>query len=94
MVKIRLMRMGGKHRPLYRLVVADSRSPRSGRYIEIIGHYNPTTDPSTIQIDEAKALSWLRRGARPSGAARVLLNRSGVLAKAAGPERAAASGGA
>ncbi|HLE78384.1 MAG TPA: 30S ribosomal protein S16 [bacterium] len=90
MVKIRLMRMGGKHRPLYRLVVADSRSPRSGRYIEIIGHYNPTTDPSTIKIDEAKALSWLRKGARPSDAARVLLDRSGVLAKATTAEQPAA----
>ncbi|HEY3247037.1 MAG TPA: 30S ribosomal protein S16 [bacterium] len=83
MVKIRLMRLGGKHQPFYRLVVADSRSPRSGRYIEVIGHYNPTTDPSTIKVDEAKALSWLRKGARPSDAARVLLRRSGVLAKAA-----------
>lgn len=83
MVKIRLMRLGGKHQPFYRLVVADSRSPRSGRYIEVIGHYNPTTDPSTIKVDEAKALSWLRKGARPSDAARVLLQRSGVLAKAA-----------
>lgn len=94
MVKIRLMRMGGKHRPLYRLVVADSRSPRGGRYIEIIGHYNPTTDPSTIKIDEAKALLWLRKGARPSDAARVLLHRSGILAKAASPEGAEASRGA
>lgn len=83
MVKIRLMRLGGKHQPFYRLVVADSRSPRSGRYIEVIGHYNPTTEPSTIKVDEAKALSWLRKGARPSDAARVLLQRSGVLAKAA-----------
>ncbi len=85
MVKIRLMRLGGKHQPFYRLVVADSRSPRSGRYIEVIGHYNPTTEPSTIKVDEAKALSWLRKGARPSDAARVLLQRSGVLGKAAGP---------
>ncbi len=83
MVKIRLMRLGGKHQPFYRLVVADSRSPRSGRYIEIIGQYNPTTDPSSITVNEAKALSWLRKGARPSDAARVLLQRSGVLAKAA-----------
>ncbi len=79
MVKIRLMRLGGKHKPFYRLVVADSRSPRSGRYIEAIGYYNPTTEPSTVKIDEAKALSWLRKGARPSDAARVLLHRSGVL---------------
>jgi small subunit ribosomal protein S16 len=82
MVKIRLMRLGGRHKPFYRLVVADSRAPRSGRYIEAIGYYNPTTEPSTIKIDEAKAVRWLRKGARPSDAARVLLRRSGVLARA------------
>ncbi len=81
-VKIRLMRLGGRHKPFYRLVVADSRAPRSGRYIEAIGYYNPTTEPSTIKIDEVKAVSWLRKGARPSDAARVLLRRSGVLARA------------
>ncbi len=81
-VKIRLMRLGGRHKPFYRLVVADSRAPRSGRYIEAIGYYNPTTEPSTIKIDEAKAISWLRKGARPSDAARVLLRRTGVLARA------------
>lgn len=79
MVKIRLMRIGGKHKPFYRLVVADSRSPRTGRYIESIGYYNPTTDPSTIKVDEAKAQAWLRKGARPSNAARVLLEKTGVL---------------
>lgn len=82
MVKIRLMRTGGRHQPFYRLVVADSRSPRSGRYIEAIGYYNPMTDPSTIKIDEPKALAWLRKGARPSDAARVLLEKTGVLARA------------
>lgn len=84
MVKIRLMRIGGKHQPFYRLVVADSRSPRSGRYIEIIGSYNPQTDPSTIKIDESKALAWLRKGARPSNTARVLLEKTGVLTKTGG----------
>lgn len=83
MVKIRLMRLGGKHKPFYRLVVADSRAPRSGRYIEAIGYYNPTTDPSTVKIDEAKAVAWLRKGARPSDTARVLLQRTGVLDRAA-----------
>jgi small subunit ribosomal protein S16 len=82
MVKIRLMRLGGKHKPFYRLVVADSRAPRSGRYIEAIGYYNPTTDPSTVKIDEAKAVAWLRKGARPSDTARVLLQRTGVLDRA------------
>ncbi|HXF83024.1 MAG TPA: 30S ribosomal protein S16 [bacterium] len=67
------------------MVVADSRAPRSGRYIEAIGYYNPTTDPSTVQIDEAKALAWLRKGARPSDTARALLERTGVLARAAKP---------
>ncbi|MDR7559615.1 MAG: 30S ribosomal protein S16, partial [Armatimonadota bacterium] len=74
---------GGKHKPFYRLVVADSRAPRSGRYIEAIGYYNPTTEPSTISINEAKAIAWLRKGARPSDAARVLLQRTGVLERAA-----------
>lgn len=81
MVKIRLMRLGAKHKPFYRLVVADSRAPRSGRYIEAIGYYNPTTEPSTIKIDEGKAVAWLRKGARPSDAARVLLARAGVTAR-------------
>lgn len=83
MVKIRLMRIGGKHKPFYRLVVADSRAPRSGRYIEAIGYYNPTTDPSTVKIDEAKAQAWLKRGARPSNTARVLLEKMGVLQRPA-----------
>lgn len=87
MVKIRLMRLGGKHKPFYRLVVADSRAPRSGRYIEAIGYYNPITDPSTIKIDEAKAVAWLKKGARPSDSARVLLQKTGVLERAAATAR-------
>jgi small subunit ribosomal protein S16 len=79
MVKIRLMRIGAKHQPFYRLVVADSRAPRTGRYIESLGYYNPRTDPSTIKIDEAKAQAWLKKGARPSDAARVLLEKTGIL---------------
>lgn len=78
-VKIRLMRIGAKHQPSYRVVVADSKVPRGGRYLEALGHYNPRTEPSTIQIDETKARSWLDRGARPSNAARVLLVKSGIL---------------
>lgn len=85
MVKIRLMRIGGRHQPFYRLVVADSRSPRSGRYIEVIGSYNPRTEPSTIKIDETKAIAWLRKGARPSNSARVLLEKTGVLSRAGDP---------
>ncbi|TMI75545.1 MAG: 30S ribosomal protein S16 [Bacillati bacterium ANGP1] len=87
MVKIRLMRIGGKHKPFYRLVIADSRAPRTGRYIESIGYYNPTTEPSTIKIDEAKAQAWLRKGARPSDAARVLLEKTGVLQRAGSASR-------
>lgn len=87
MVKIRLMRIGGKHKPFYRLVIADSRAPRSGRYIEAIGYYNPTTEPSTIKIDEAKAQAWLRKGARPSDAARVLLEKTGILTRTGSPTR-------
>jgi small subunit ribosomal protein S16 len=87
MVKIRLMRIGGKHKPFYRLVVADSRAPRSGRYIEAIGYYNPITDPSTVKIDEAKAQAWLKRGARPSNTARVLLEKMGVLQRPGSPAR-------
>jgi small subunit ribosomal protein S16 len=78
-VKIRLMRMGAKHQPFYRVVVADSRTPRGGRYLEAIGYYNPRSEPSVIKIDEAKARTWLERGARPSDAARVLLEKTGIM---------------
>ena len=79
MVKIRLMRVGAKHQPSYRVVVADSKSPRGGKYIAALGHYNPRTEPSVIKIDEAKARTWLDRGARPSDSARVLLEKTGIL---------------
>lgn len=78
-VKIRLMRMGAKHQPVYRVVVADARVPRGGRYLEALGHYNPRREPSVIQIDEDRARKWLDRGARPSDAARVLLEKTGIL---------------
>jgi small subunit ribosomal protein S16 len=78
-VKIRLMRVGAKHQPSYRVVVADSRTPRGGRYLESLGHYNPRREPSVIQIDETKARVWLDRGARPSDAARVLLEKTGIM---------------
>jgi small subunit ribosomal protein S16 len=78
-VKIRLMRMGAKHQPVYRVVVADARAPRGGRYLEALGHYNPRREPSVIQIDEDRARKWLDRGARPSDAARVLLEKTGIL---------------
>ena len=78
MVKIRLMRMGATKRPFYRVVVADSRSPRNGRFIENIGKYHPLEDPSLIQIDEARALYWLSRGAQPSEQVQSLLKVQGI----------------
>jgi small subunit ribosomal protein S16 len=80
-VRIRLNRMGASKQPFYRLVVADSRSPRDGRFIEIIGYYNPTTDPATVKVDEERALHWLKNGAKPSETARALLKSSGVIEK-------------
>jgi small subunit ribosomal protein S16 len=79
-VKIRLKRMGTTKRPVYRLVVADSRSPRDGRFIEEIGFYDPLPDPAVVRIDEEKVKVWMRRGARPSDTARDLLVRQGILA--------------
>ena len=66
MVKLRLMRMGKKKQPTYRVVAADSRSPRNGRFIEIVGHYDPRRDPSVIVIDNDKAVAWLKKGAQPT----------------------------
>ncbi|MGH2723315.1 MAG: 30S ribosomal protein S16 [Actinomycetota bacterium] len=84
MVKIRLMRMGAKKRPFYRVVVADSRSPRDGRFIENIGKYHPLAHPSVIEIDEERALHWLKSGAQPSDPVRVLLTKTGIWAKHTG----------
>ena len=81
MVKIRLRRVGAKKKPSYRLVVADSRSPRDGAFISIIGHYNPLTNPETIVIDEEKALNWLRQGAQPTATATRLLSKLGIMEK-------------
>src|SRR5262252_638290 len=81
MVKIRLMRVGMKGRPSYRVVVADARSPRDGRIIENIGWYNPLTEPSTIQIDGDRAKYWISVGAQPSDPVRSLLSRAGILPK-------------
>ena len=71
--KIRLARVGSKKNPIYRVVVADSRSPRDGKFIEIVGRYNPQTDPSTIEFDEDKVKDWLGKGAQPSEAVQKLL---------------------
>ena len=79
MVKIRLRRMGAKKAPFYRIVVADSRSPRAGRCIEEIGTYNPLTDPATVTIDAEKAQQWIKNGAQPTDTVRALLKKNGVL---------------
>jgi small subunit ribosomal protein S16 len=72
-VRLRLTRVGSKKNPIYRVVAADSRSPRDGRFIEIIGRYNPQTDPSTIELDEEKVKDWLGKGAQPSAAVAKLI---------------------
>lgn len=79
MVKIRLRRMGAKKAPFYRVVVADSRFPRDGRFIEEIGTYNPLTDPAEIKIDGDRAQQWIKNGAQPTDRVRVLLKKAGVL---------------
>ena len=79
MVKLRLKRMGKKKQPTYRIVAADSRSPRDGRFIEIIGHYNPRTEPSEIVVDNDKAVAWLQKGAQPTDRVRKLLEVSGAI---------------
>ncbi|PKM82623.1 MAG: 30S ribosomal protein S16 [Firmicutes bacterium HGW-Firmicutes-14] len=81
--RIRLKRMGAKKRPFYRIVVADSRSPRDGRFIEEIGYYNPMTNPAEVKIDDEKAVKWLKCGAQPSETVKALLNKAGVIEKAA-----------
>ena len=78
-VKIRLKRMGMKKMPFYRVVVADERAPRDGRFIEEIGYYNPMTEPATIKIDAEKAQQWIKNGAQPTETARTLLKKSGII---------------
>ena len=90
MVKIRLKRMGAKKRPFYRLVVADSRSPRDGKFIEEIGYYDPLPNPATVRIDVDKVHEWMRKGARPSDVARKLLEREGILQRNAQSRRVVA----
>ncbi len=79
MVKIRLKRMGMKKQPFYRVVVADERSPRDGRFIAEIGYYNPLSEPITLQIDVEKAKDWLKKGAQPTDTVRGLLKKAGAL---------------
>ena len=80
-VKIRLKRMGAKKSPFYRIVVADSRSPRDGRFIEALGTYNPVTQPAELKIDEEIALKWLQNGAKPSDTVRNLFSSQGIMEK-------------
>jgi len=77
-VKIRLRRVGAKKQPAYRIVVADARAPRDGRFIEIIGHYNPLTDPATVAIDSERAVYWLQSGAQPTEAVQRMMVKTGV----------------
>jgi small subunit ribosomal protein S16 len=85
MVKIRLTRMGAKKSPFYRIVVADSRSPRDGKVIESIGYYNPITDPAEVKIDVEKAKDWLKKGAQPTDTVKALLIKAGAMEKPAKP---------
>ena len=80
-VKIRLTRMGSKKRPSYRLVATDSRSPRDGKYLELIGFYNPLTNPAEIKIDEEKAIKWINNGAILTDTAKNLLSKAGIMKK-------------
>lgn len=81
--RIRLRRMGAKKKPFYRIVVADSRSPRDGRFIEEIGYYDPCKNPAEVKVDDEKAVKWLQSGAQPSETVRALLNKAGLIEKAA-----------
>ena len=81
MVKIRLRRMGAKKAPFYRIVVADSRSPRNGRFIEEIGYYDPMKEPAVLDVDAEKAKTWLANGAQPTETVKALLVKSGAIEK-------------
>lgn len=80
-VKIRLRRMGAKKSPFYRVVVADSRFPRDGRFIEILGQYDSTVEPAVVKVDEAKAIEWLQKGAQPTDTVKALFSNLGIMAK-------------
>ncbi len=80
-VKIRLKRMGAKKSPFFRIVVADARAPRDGRFIESIGYYDSTVQPAVVQIDEEKALSWMSKGAQPTDTVKSLFSKDGIIAK-------------
>jgi small subunit ribosomal protein S16 len=81
MLKLRLRRIGAKKHPSYRVIVADSRSPRDGAFITIVGHYDPMTEPETIAIDEEKAINWLKQGVQPTATVARLLKKQGITDK-------------
>lgn len=81
MVKLRIQRFGSKKRPFYRIVAADSRYPRDGRFLEILGTYNPVTQPAEVKINEEKVLKWLSTGAQPTDTVRSLFSRQGIIEK-------------
>lgn len=87
-VKLRLKRMGAKQRPFYRVVAADSRFPRDGRFLEVVGTYNPITKPAEIKIDEERALYWLSNGAQPTETVKNILSKQGVMKKFAESKKA------
>ncbi|WP_295631433.1 30S ribosomal protein S16 [uncultured Mitsuokella sp.] len=80
-VKIRLNRMGAKKNPFYRIVVADSRAPRDGRFIEVLGNYDPSQNPAVVNVDEDKVLDWMNKGAQPTDTVKNLLSKQGLMAK-------------
>ncbi len=90
-VRIRLRRIGAKKKPFYRVVVADSRSPRNGRFLDTLGWFDPLADPVKIQIDESKALRWLEDGAEPTDSARSVLSKAGIMQRFRGGAPAAGS---
>ena len=80
-VKIRLNRMGAKKNPFYRIVVADSRAPRDGRFIEVLGNYDPSKQPAVVNLDEAKVLDWMNKGAQPTDTVKNLFSKQGIMSK-------------
>ena len=80
-VKIRLNRMGAKKNPFYRIVVADSRAPRDGRFIEVVGNYDPSQNPAVVNVDEEKVLDWMGKGAQPTDTVKNLFSKKGLMAK-------------
>lgn len=80
-VKLRLKRMGSKQRPFYRIVAADSRSPRDGRFIEVVGTYNPISEPAEVKVDAELAIKWLKNGAQPTDTVRSILSKQGIMKK-------------